>query len=311
VSDSVTAVRGTSVSPYDRSRQQVTASCHCDNTQAAFGAGKGPARPNANTTPQMKDAADAAAKASADQLKQGLMDHDAGGIAPHAADATSARGATDAAGAVGQAAKAASPNSLADLYVGGAPGAKDQWGDSSNVNKDAVFQRVYEGVKAGWDSGGIPQNVKDLFSGEKTDKYFEGLNLSSDPKQRAQQKAAIWELATASHETGNTYDPSKWPSYWEAGGDGSHAGQTQTPGMASDPKGMTYGMFSTYSKEPIDVSDPKRAVVADLQEFGAKYERLDGDLQKTLELIGQTDSTSVIPSIQKYGASYLEAFQES
>jgi hypothetical protein len=201
------------------------------------------------------------------------------------------------------------PASNGELYRSGAPGQKDQWGDSHNVNKPEVFRQVLGSVQKNWNNGCIPDNVKDLFSGSKTDPYFEGLKLSSDPTKRAQEKAAIWELATASHETGNTYDPSKRPSYWEAGGSGSHAGQTQNPGMTADPKGMTYGMFSTYSKQPIDVSDPKRAVVADLHEFGAKYQRLNSDLPKTLELIGQTDSTSLIPSIKAHGAEYLEAFR--
>jgi hypothetical protein len=197
---------------------------------------------------------------------------------------------------------------LGQYYIGGAPGAKDQWGDSKNINKTAVFQAVYQGVKENWDSGAIPQNVKDLFSGAETDKYFQGLNLSADPTTRAQQKAAIWELATASHETGGNYDPSKLPSYWEAGGSGSHAGQTQTAGMAADPKGMTYGMFSTESTNPINVSDPRSAVAKDLQVFGKDLALKNGNLGETLKYIGQTDSTSVIPSVQKYGALYLDAF---
>jgi hypothetical protein len=203
----------------------------------------------------------------------------------------------------------AKSSNLADFYKGGTPGPKDEWGDSQNVNKPAVFKAVFQSVKDNWDTGAIPQNVKDLFSSSKTDSYFDGLNLSSDAKTKAQQKAAIWELATASHETGNSYDPGKLPSYWEAGGSGTHAGQTQTAGMIADPKGMTYGMFSTESTKPIDVADPRKAVVADLQKFGQRYAEQNEDLQATLKFIGQTDSTSVIPSIKQHGVSYLESFE--
>jgi hypothetical protein len=208
-----------------------------------------------------------------------------------------------------EALNSAKQSNLAEFYEGGTPGPKDQWGDSQNVNKPAVFNAVFQSVKDNWDTGAIPQNVKDLFSSSKTDAYFEGLNLSSDAKTKAQQKATIWELATASHETGNSYDPSKLPSYWEAGGSGTHAGQTQTAGMIADPKGMTYGMFSTESTKPIDVADPRKAVVADLQKFGQRYAEQHEDLQATLKFIGQTDSTSVIPSIKQHGASYLESFE--
>jgi hypothetical protein len=213
------------------------------------------------------------------------------------------------AGAPPSPSSAQPPASPGSLYQGGTPGAKDAWGDSHNVNKPAVFQQVYGAVQKNWDNGNIPQNVKDLFSSDKTDPYFKGLNLSSDATTKAQQKAAIWQLATASHETGGQYDPSKLPSYYEAGGSGTGAGQTQFPGMAPDPKGMTYGMFSTQSDHPIDLSDPGRAVVADLQKFGFNYANNGGDMGKTLQLIGQTDSTSVIPSIQAHGAEYLDAFK--
>jgi hypothetical protein len=288
MSEPIAAVQGASperaVSAY-RKYQQFVAESTAAGTAAPAGAAG-----SANADVMQRATAKAASTVMAliDQLKQALSDPTASAAAsPASAPPISAPG---------------------DYFKGGAPNAKDAWGDSTNVNKTAVFQSVYDGVKTNWDSGAIPQNVKDLFSGAQTDPYYRGLDLASDPKERAQQKAAIWELAVASHETGGTYDPSKLPSYWEAGGSGTHAGQTQFAGMAPDPKGMTYGMFSTESSRPIDVSDPRHAVVADLQKFGADLAGFDGDLQKTLELIGQTDSTSVIPSIQVHGAEYLDAF---
>jgi hypothetical protein len=67
-------------------------------------------------------------------------------------------------------------------------------------------------------------------------------------------------------------------------------------------------MFSTQSKTPIDVADPGKAVVTDLQKFGYNLEQKKGDVNQVLPMIGQTDSTSVVPSIKKHGEEYLSAF---
>jgi hypothetical protein len=307
------ASRGRAASPYEKYQQFVAQSAAANKVEP-LSPGTDAAR--ADVLRQAENRAAAAVNALIGQLKQLLVKPAAAngsgaaaesGGAPSASEppVVAAPGTQGGAGSSRREAPSAPP---AQLYQGGAAGPKDAWGDSRNVNKTAVFQHVYDSVKAHWDGGAIPQNVKDLFSDAQTDKYYRGLDLSADPATRAQQKAAIWELATASHETGGSYDPGKLPSYWEAGGSGNRAGQTQFPGMAPDSKGMTYGMFSTESSHPIDVSDPRTAVVADLQKFGADLAGFDGDLQKTLELIGQTDSTSVIPSIQMHGADYLQAF---
>jgi hypothetical protein len=208
----------------------------------------------------------------------------------------------------GQLSLSKSNENLSQYYQGGDMTQKDQWGSSQNVDKPKVFDAVYQGVKDGWENGAIPDTVKNFFSDSKTDQYYDGLQLSSDPTTKAQQKAAIWQLGVAQHETGGNYDPGKLPSYYKAGGDGSGAGQTQQAGMSADPDGMTYGMFSTQSNTPIDVSDPRQAVVADLQKFGFNLDKANGNLGSVLNLIAQTDGTSVIPSIQKYGNDYLAAF---
>jgi hypothetical protein len=202
-----------------------------------------------------------------------------------------------------------STNDVSQYYQGGDNSQKDKWGSSNNVDKPAVFNAVYNGVKDNWDNGKIPDNVKEFFSSAQSDKHFSGLNLSSDPTTKAQQKTAVWQLGIADHETGSNFDPGKLPSYYKAGGDGSGAGETQQAGMRADPDGMTYGMFSTQSNKPIDVSDPGQAVVADLQKFGFNLNQKNGNVGQVLQMISQTDSTSVLPTIQSKGNDFLAAFE--
>jgi len=167
-------------------------------------------------------------------------------------------------------------SSLGAYYLPGAdPSQKDQFGDSGSTNKPAIFSAVMQTIQQNWNvPGAIPDSVKAFFESSATDQYFPGASLSSDPTTRAEQKTALWELAKSKRETGDTYDPTKLPSYWVQGQTGSSGTNTVEPGdpinWSDGPQaGVTVGMYSDLVNRPTDLSNPGTATLFDLQQFGS------------------------------------------
>jgi hypothetical protein len=159
----------------------------------------------------------------------------------------------------------------APFFQGGTPIPRDSWGYSKNTNIVVVQKSIYSAVVDNWEN--IAPNVREYFSTSASDTLFKGLSFSSDSTKAAQQKTTVCLLGIAAFETFDTFDVTKLPSYWRAGGSGTGADQTQFPGMAPDPEGMTYGMFSTFFSTPekaaaLSLENPRNAALAELQRFG-------------------------------------------